>query len=81
MYNIFKSVADFTCKNMIFDRIVVRSDGQHSSLKYYDYEFTSDHKFYYYLMRNWTYDLNKYIMSKFDGNWVYIPKNKYTLMR
>jgi len=80
-YNIFKSVADFACKNMVVDRIVVKSGGRHSSLEYYNLKFTPDHRFYYAMMKGWTYDLNKYIMSKFDGNWVYIPENKYTLTR
>lgn len=80
-YNIFKSVADFACKNMLFDRIVVKSGGRYSSIEYYDLEFKSGDRLYYYMMRNWTYDLNKYIMSKFDGNWIYIPENKYTLTR
>lgn len=81
-YNdIFKSVADFASKTMLFGRSVIRSGGKYSSLEYYNREFTSDHRLYFYMMQNWTYDLNKYIMSKFDGNWVYIPENKYTLMR
>ena len=77
-YNIFKSVADFACKNMIIDGFPVRLG---LSLKFYHYKLKPDHRFYYYMMQNWTCDLNKYIMSKFDGNWVYIPKNKYTLTR
>ena len=77
-YNIFKSVADFACKNMNIDRLPVSLD---LSRKFYYYELKPDHRLYYYMMQNWTYDLNKYIMSKFDGNWVYIPKNKYTLER
>jgi hypothetical protein len=77
-YDIFESVADFACKNMI-NRIAVKSGGRYSSLEYYKLEFTPSHRFYYHMMKGWTYDLNKYVMSKFDGNWVYIPKNKYTL--
>jgi hypothetical protein len=80
-YDIFKSVADFACKNIVVDRIVVRSGGRYSSLEYHNREFTFDHKLYHYMMQNWTYDLNKYIMSKFNGNWFYIPENKYTLVR
>lgn len=80
-YDIFKSVADFACKNMLFGRIVVRSGGRYSSIEYYNREFAQDHRLYYYMMQNWTYDLNKYIMSKFNGNWFYIPENKYTLVR
>ena len=81
-YNdIFKSVADFACKNKLFGRIVVRSGGRYSSIEYYNREFAQDHRLYHYMIQNWTYDLNKYIMSKFNGNWIYIPENKYTLMR
>lgn len=78
-YNIFESVSDFTCKDRVVDRIVVRSGGRYSSIEYYDLEFTPDHRFYYAMMKGWTFDLNKYVMSKFDGNWFRIPKNKYTL--
>lgn len=80
-YNIFKSVADFACKNRLFGRIVVKSGGKYSSIEYYDLEFTLGDRLYFYMMQNWTYDLNKYIMSKINGNWVYISENKYTLMR
>ena len=79
-YNdIFKSVTDFARKNMLFGRIVVRSGGRYSSIEYYNREFTQDHRLYHYMIQNWTYDLNKYIMSRFNGNWIYIPENKYTL--
>lgn len=80
-YNIFDSVSDFACKDRVVDRIAVRSGGRYSSIEYYDLEFTPDHRFYYAMMKGWTFDLNKYIMSKFDGNWFRIPKNKYTLKR
>jgi hypothetical protein len=80
-YDIFESVSDFACKNRVVDQIVVRSGGRHSSIKYYDLEFTPDHRFYYVMMKGWTFDLNKYVMSRFDGNWFRIPKNKYTLVR
>jgi hypothetical protein len=79
-YDIFESVADFACKNMV-NRIDVKSGGRYSSIKYYDLEFTPDHRFYYVMMKGWTFDLNKYVMSRFDGNWFRIPKNKYTLVR
>lgn len=80
-YDIFESVSDFACKNKLFGRIVVKSGGKYSSIEYYDLEFKSDDRLYFYMIQNWTYDLNKYIMSKFDGKWIRIPKNKYTLVR
>ena len=80
-YNIFKSVADFSCKNRLFGRIVIKSGGKYSSIEYYDLEFKFCDRLYFYMIQNWTYDINKYIMSKINGNWIYIPKNKYTLVR
>lgn len=77
-YNIFESVSDFACKNLITDRIVVRPG---SPLKWYYYELNPEHRFYYSMKHGWTYGLNKYIMHKFDGEWICIPKNKYTLVR
>lgn len=70
-YNIFKSVADFACKNLIADRITVRPG---SPLKWYYYELKPECQYYYSMKRGWTYGLNKYIMCKFDGEWIYIPK-------
>ena len=77
-YDIFESVADFACKNMVVDRIAVRPS---SPLKCYYYELNPEHRFYYSMRRGWTCGINKYIMCKFDGEWIYIPKNKYTLAR
>ena len=80
-YDIFESVADFAFKKRLFGRIVVKSGGKYLSIEYYDLEFTASDRLYFYMMQNWTYDLNKYIMSKAGGNWIYIPENKYTLTR
>jgi hypothetical protein len=76
-YDIFESVADFACKNMV-NRIDVKSG---SPLEFYYYELKPEHRFYYSMRQGWTCGINKYIMCKFDGEWIYIPKNKYTLVR
>lgn len=77
-YDIFESVSDFACKNLINDRIAVRPG---SPLKFYYLELKPEGQYYYSMRQGWTYGINKYIMSKFDGDWIYIPKNKYTLVR
>lgn len=71
-YDIFDETADFACKNRIF-RFKYTGD----SVEYLGRVFKPDHPMYSYMMRNWTYDINKYIMSKFNGSWFYIPKDKY----
>lgn len=71
-YDIFDETADFACKNRI-SRFKYTGD----SVEYLGRVFKPDHPMYSYMMRNWTYDINKYIMSKFNGNWFYIPKDKY----
>lgn len=77
-YDIFKNVSDFACKDLIDDRFPAPYG---LPFKFYYYDLDQDCIYRYGMMRGWTYGINKYIMSKFDGNWFRIPKNKYTLVR